>query len=265
MGKITEALKKAEREREELIQRRRLTYEKESEIKPIEITRESNVHSSIVCYHSLSSKISEQYKILRTNILGLNHKQPLKSIVITSALRKEGKTVTALNLASTFAQKENSKVLLIEGDLRKPKVHFYMGIDVKAGLSEAVSEKSSLNSSIYSTGLANLKILPAGKRLPSNPPELLASSRMKKILEQLKEKFDYIIIDSPPAVPVTDASILGVLSDGVILVVRAGSTNREVVTRAQTLLTSARANILGFIITMVSDYPHYYIYSNSYT
>ena len=259
MGKITDALKKAEKERSELIHQGGVVKE-EVETRPIEITPSSTVHSSIVCYNTLSSKINEQFKILRTNILGLDHEKPLKSIVISSALKKEGKTVTALNLASTFAQNEQSKVLLVEGDLRKPKVHFYMGLDVKSGLSELLSGEGSPNSALYSTRFSNFKILPAGKRLPSNPPELLVSSRMKKTMEQLQEKFDYIIIDSPPAISVTDASILGTLSDGVILVVKAGSTNRKLVERAQSLMTKARAHVLGFIITTVSDYPHYYIY-----
>ena len=259
MGKITDALKKAEKERTELIHRGRVIKE-EVEDRPIEIVPDGTAHPAIVCYNALSSKISEQYKILRTNILGLNHERPLKSLVIASALRNEGKTVTALNLASTFAQKEQSKVLFVEADLRKPKAHFYMGLDVKSGLSELLTGEGTLNTALYSTRFPNLKILPAGKRLPSNPPELLVSSRMKKIMGELQEKFDYIIIDSPPTISVTDASILGALCDGVILVVKAGSTDRKLVERAQALMTHARANILGFIITTVSDYPHYYIY-----
>lgn len=278
MGKITEALKKAEKEKGEFTRKGKIAVHKrasEIETEPIKIKKESNAHPSIVCYQNISSQISEQYKILRTNILSLNHKKPLKTILITSSVAGEGKTVTALNLASTFAQKENSKVLLLEADLRKPKVHSYMGLAPNSGLSELLSGKDSLapnrtcsgsglNSAIYSTELANLKILPAGKRLPSNPPELLGASRMQKFMEELKKKFNYIIIDSPPAISVTDASILGTLSDGVILVIKAGSTNREVVARAEKLLTSAKAQILGFIITMVSDYPRYYIYSHYY-
>jgi protein-tyrosine kinase len=271
MGKITEALKKAEREREELMSKGKNVVStnkgenKNLKFEPAVVRKETKVHPSIICYHNISSQISEQYKILRTNILGLNHRKPLKTILITSALAAEGKTVTALNLASTFAQKENSKVLLLEADLRKPKVYSYMGLDIKNGLSEILTKSDSLDSAIYSTELPNLKIIPAGKQLPPNPSELLVSSQMQNTLEELNKRFDHIIIDSPPVIPVTDASILGALSDGVILVVKAGSTNREAVTRAETLLSNARAEVIGFIITTIKDYPHYYIYSHYYT
>ena len=243
MGKITEALKKAAQERLQRLEKRPATGTSYI-VKKVE---GSQIDPHIVTYFEPKSPVAEQYRILRTNIQSLNAKKPPKVITISSSIHNEGKTVTSINLAIAMAHDlNNKKILLIDSDLRKGRVARYLGIKVEFGLSDLLTNGVALEDTLLNIGINNLVVMAAGK-VPHNPAELLGSNRMKDIVQALRDKFDYIILDSPPIIPLTDPGVIGAISDGVIMVVQAGRTQRGIVKHAEDLLSQAQAKILGYI------------------
>ncbi|MFH1995411.1 MAG: CpsD/CapB family tyrosine-protein kinase, partial [Candidatus Omnitrophota bacterium] len=176
-----------------------------------------------IVYLDPKSHIAEQFRIMRTNIRSLSPDRPLKSFVVTSALRGEGKTTTACNVSLAFSQEHDIKTLLIDCDLRKPGVHKMFGISREPGLTDVVVNKIGLDAVLSKPVVGNLYALPAGTSMP-NPSEILNSSGIRKVIADLKQRFDYIFFDCAPIVPVTDAGVLGAQLDGTILTVRAAST-----------------------------------------
>jgi len=254
MGKITEALKKVTDERIAQIQKKaKVQY-------VVKNVASTSLDQHIVAFHDASSPIAEQYNILRTNIRSLKFTKDSKTFVITSAIDSEGKSITSLNLAITMAHDLNNKsVLLIDGDTRRGKLTKYLGLRSQAGLSEILQGKAEMNDVFIDPKIKNLTVMLAGKP-PKNPSELLASKKMGKILSELKSNFDYIFIDTPPVMPLTDACIIAPMVDGVIFVVQAGRTQRDMVLHAETRLLQARAKIAGFVITSVEDHLPSYLY-----
>jgi len=258
MGKITDALKKAAEERIERIDK--ISRVKEREFFVVKKIGESKVDPRIVSYFDSKALISEQYKILRTNILSLNKGKPPKVLVVTSAVHSEGKTVTATNLAVTLAQStQRPKVLLIDADLRRGRVAKYLGVDQKVGLTEVLSEEVSASDALFNIDIENLTFLASGV-VPENPAELLASNKMKKLVANLRTQFDHIIIDTPPIISVTDSGILGSFSEGVLLVIEAGRTQRGIIKRATELLHQAHSKIIGHVLTNIEYHLPEYIY-----
>lgn len=207
------------------------------------------------------SLISEAYRHLRTSILlSSNGRDKQKTIVVTSSKRGEGKTTTCVNLAITLAQ-ANKKVLLMDCDLRNPKIHRILGLRNVDGVSTFLTDGSKpLNLLIENTAIPNLYVLTAGQ-IPPNPSELIGSSMMKKCLAALAQRFDHVLVDTPPLLAVTDGSILANLVDGVILVIRGGDTTKEAIMRSKQLLTYAHAKIIGTMLNNVDLHtcePHYY-------
>lgn len=223
----------------------------------------SGIASRVVTYHDPKSHIAEQYRILRTNIQRLTPENPPRVIAITSALHQEGKTTTAVNLAVVMAQDLNKKVLLCDCDLRKPLVHKIMGIDSNRGITNIFLHDADVDSVLHTSKVDNLTILPCGHR-PANPSELLGSHKMKELLNKLRSKFDYILIDAPPVLAITDAGVLASQVDGIIFAVQAWRTQREAILRSQALLTSAHAKILGFVLTNVEHFVPRYLYHYGY-
>lgn len=261
MGKITEALKKVKDERLQRIQKK---PEVQYVVKKVENTK---IEPHIVSFHDPSSPIGEQYKIIRTNIQSLQAAKDLKTFVITSSINGEGKTVTAINLVIMMAQDLNSKnILLIDADMRKGRVAQYLGLNKSPGLSEILKGELEPDSTFVSPNIDNLTIIPAGK-VPKNPAELLGSKKMRVLLESLRARFDYVFIDSPPVMPLTDPCILGAMVDGVIMVAQAGRTQRDMIRHAEQRLAQAHANMLGYIVTNVEYHlPNYlYRYVNKYS
>ncbi|MCX7927287.1 MAG: CpsD/CapB family tyrosine-protein kinase [Candidatus Omnitrophica bacterium] len=259
MGKITDALRKAAEERMARLEK----LDSKSEVRYQFIaqkTVDSKIDPRIVTFYEPSCPIAEQFRILRTNLLALNAQRPLHIITITSSINGEGKTITSINLAISMAQDLNKKqILLIDADLRRSKVNKYLGFEQEAGLSELITGRINTEDAFVSIGINNLTILSAGKP-PQNPAELLGSVKFKNLLNVLKEKYDYIILDSPPVIPVTDAGLIGAQSDGVIMVIQAGRTQRGVVSHAQGLLKQAQAKLLGYILTNIQYHIPAYIY-----
>ncbi len=254
MGRITDALKKVADERIQRIQKK---PEIEYVVKRIEDTK---IEPHIVSFHDPSSPIGEQYKIIRTNIQSLSAARNLKTFVITSSINGEGKTVTSVNLAMTMAHDlNNKKILLLDADMRKGKTAKYLGINISPGLSDILKGSVEPDSTFVSPGIDNLTIIPSGK-VPKNPSELLGSKKMKVLLESLKSRFDYILIDTPPVVPVTDSCILGAIADGVIMVIQAGRAQRDVVKHAEHRLAQAHAKTIGYVMTNVEYHLPQYLY-----
>ena len=259
MGKFTGALRKAAQERLERIEK----IDKKTEVKYAFITKKtekSDIDSKIVTFHDPKSTVAEQYRTLRTNIQAIKSKQPLRTITITSSVHGEGKTITSINLAISMAHDLSKKnILLIDADLRRAKISHYLGLESELGLSDLISDSVKIEKSLLNIGIENLTILPAGK-IPHNPAEILGSMKMKNLISQLKEKFDYIIFDTPPIVTVTDAGLLGAQTDGVIMVIQANRTQKGVVKHGESLLKQAQAKILGYILTNVQYHIPAYIY-----
>lgn len=258
MGKITSALQKAAEERLGRIEK--IAKIKERDEMVIRKIGDSKIDPSVVTYFDTKAVISEQYKILRTNLLSLNKGKPPRTVVITSSIHNEGKTITALNLAVSLSQAVHKpRVLLIDADMRKGKICKYLGVSHPEGLSEILSGKISADQVMFHTDLENLTFISAG-HVPENPAELLASEQMKNFIADASRKFDHIIIDAPPIIPVTDAGIIGNICDGVLMIMQAGRTQRGIVRRAEELLYQSHCNILGRVLTNIEYHLPEYIY-----
>ena len=273
MSKITKALEKAARERLQRMQPQPTTKAQAVEV-PVttasrlgELASPGRIHVDphVVAATDPSSPIAEQYRILRTNLQSLKLRQGPKTFVITSAVHGEGKSITAVNLALTLSRQERLNVVLVDGDLRKGSVCNWLGIANRTdGLSSTLLRGGELNGSLIRLQEPPLAVLPSGSH-PEHPAELLESSSMRRLLDSLKTQFDVIIIDAPPVLPVADPGILATQADGVLLVVRAGKTQRKTVTQAQALLAQMKVNVLGCVLTHVEYYlPGYYRYYHAY-
>ncbi|OLE55854.1 MAG: hypothetical protein AUG51_01100 [Acidobacteria bacterium 13_1_20CM_3_53_8] len=213
------------------------------------------------------SSIAEAYRHLRTSILLSSAGQPPKTILVTSSQPSEGKTTTAVNTAVMMAQ-TGADVLIVDCDLRRPRLHAQFNIPNARGVTNYLSGEAGLDELIRSYDkLPNLKLMTSGP-VPPNPAELLGSDEMRKLLSELSERFTHVIIDSPPAISFTDASILSTLVDGVILVVHGGKSSRAVIRRAKQQLLDVGAHIFGVVLNNVklesTDYYYYAGYYSSY-
>lgn len=225
---------------------------------------EISIDPHIVSAADDQSPIAEQYRILKTNLQSLSLRHGPKVLVVTSAVHAEGKTVTAINLTLTLARQQDLKVLLVDGDLRRGSVHRWLGLsEGPKGLSTVLSQGGVLDGSLLRLKSPALSVLPAGP-VPLHPAELLESSAMKRLLATLRMQFDLILIDTPPVLPVVDPGVLGALADGVLLVVRAGKTQRRTVAQAQRVLEQMKASVLGCVLTHAAYHlPGYYHYYRS--
>lgn len=208
------------------------------------------------------SPISEQFRTIRTNIQFSAVDDKIQSIIITSAGPGAGKSITAANLAVVYAQ-QGMKTLLIDADLRKPTVHYTFRLGNLRGLSNVLIGEATFEEAIEHGSVDNLDILPCGP-IPPNPAELLASNKMKQLLEYAKQTYDFIVIDTPPVLAVADAKILSQIVDGTIFVVRSGITEKEDVQKAYELLDDGKAKILGAVLNDVDkkEGAYYYYYGN---
>jgi len=219
----------------------------------------------LITYKRPQSQIAESFRSLRTSILlsGSFESRP-KVLLITSALPKEGKSSTSVNLAIVLAQK-GSRVLLVDGDMRRPTLHRILGVSRDVGLSSLLDGTAVEESAILpAPDFPNLFVLPAGLS-PSNPAELLASELLSKLLKQWRSQYDYVIIDSPPALSVTDAVVISPEADAVVVVVRSGQTTKDAVRRTRDTLYQVNARIMGIVMNAVDlrspDLYYYYYYS----
>jgi len=225
-----------------------------------------NGEISLAVAKTPSSPLAEAFRTLRTSILLSTAPRPPQSILVTSSQPGEGKTLTSLNLAQSLAQR-GGKVLIIDGDLRKPGIARALGLSDKKGLSGLLTGAHTLDEVLLHVELpVNLWVLTAGPH-PPNPAELLSSLTMERLLKELSGRFDYVVLDSPPLLAVTDATVLSAMVDGVVLVVESGVTPRNAVVRSFRMLQDAGGRILGTVINKMDlrhdgyygySYRHYY-------
>lgn len=188
--------------------------------------------------------IAEQFRALRNSIVALNPEGAPRSIVLTSAVRGEGKTVATINLAAAMSELHGARILIVDADLHHPAIERYLGLPRRQGLTELVRGQCPLDRAVRTTSIPNVSVMGSGQ-LPENPSELLGSDRVQTVLAQLKQRFSYILIDTPEALSISDASMLGALADGILLVVRMGTTPRHFVEQAHNQLETLGGNVLG--------------------
>lgn len=195
------------------------------------------------------SAAAEAYRTLRTNLMFSSVDRALQTILVTSAVADEDKSLSLANLAVTFAQSGN-RTILVDADLRRPVQHTIWDLDkVDDGLTTMMVDDGSLaNPPLLDMGVENLQLLPAGAE-PPNPADLLSSKRMTEVIGILKARANYILFDGPPVLAATDAALLGIKLDGVVLVVKAGQSRRDQTLRAREALEQVNAHIVGAVLT----------------
>lgn len=222
---------------------------------PIELLPDRQPHSTI----------AEAYRAVRAALL-LSQAGGVQSIVVTSSLMQEGKSSTSANLATVLGQL-GKRVVVVDGDLHKPRLHEIFRISNRIGLVSVLAENAKPSEAIVNTSVKNVFALPAGPSAP-NPSALISSDLMRNLFAFLKSNFDYVIVDSPPVAAVADALLLGQLVDGVVLCVKGGRTPREVVARVRDHLRRSNVRILGVLVNNLEEssaaYGEYYRYSNAY-
>jgi succinoglycan biosynthesis transport protein ExoP len=222
--------------------------------------RTASAIQELVTEHGTYSALGEAYRNLRTALLLSRAGAPPKVTLITSAIAGEGKTVTAVNTAAMLAQL-GASVLLIDADMRRPRCHRVLDLDNNLGLTEVLTGVRDLHDLIRPTVVPNLFVLSSGS-VPPNATELVGSSKMHQVVTQLQQIYDYVVIDSPPVMPVSDALLLSTIVDGVLLVTNASRTPKQQVRAARARLEYARAKIFGTVLNKVkvhhSEYQYYY-------
>jgi len=208
---------------------------------------------------------TEEFRTLRSRLYHAREKIPLKKILVTSALPKEGKSFTSANLAQVLVRQHGRRVLLIDADLRGPRLHMMLGTTSSPGLADYLQGTSDEFAIMQRGQMENLFFIPSGQEI-SDPAELVANGRLKFLLQRVEALFDWIIIDSPPAVPVSDASVLAKACDGVLMVVRSNVTPVDMARRARQEFPEQA--LVGVVLNEVhkelSDSYYYYGYYRSY-
>jgi protein-tyrosine kinase len=208
-------------------------------------TARATLHPALVAAIAPHSTIAERYRGIRSRLTHLEESGPLRSILVTSPGSRDGKSVTAANLALTMAQEFQRNVILVDADLRRSSVHTLFGLDFKPGLADVLAGEVTLEEALVYLPEYRLTILPAG-RTPHFPTELLGSMAMRRAIDMLRARFDRILIDLPAVIPLADAGTIASLADGVVMVVRAGVTQRPALEEALTVFEESK--VLGVVL-----------------
>jgi len=219
----------------------------------------------LITYLEPQSEIAEAYRALRTSLLLSSAEHPPRSILVTSSVPQDGKTMTCINIAIVLAQ-QGKRVLLLDADMRRPNIHKAFGLKSQIGLSNILTGGAKVSEAIQATVQPNLFVIPAGP-IPPHPAELLSSSLMADLFTKWRDDYDHVIVDSPPVISVTDPVLLSVQTDGVLLIVRSGQTTAAHVRRTRNLLYSVNANLLGIVVNaadLASPDYYYYHYGSKY-
>jgi receptor protein-tyrosine kinase len=211
---------------------------------------EQSVNPYLVLFHDPTGYRAEQIRGLRNKLVAMNPDGAAKTLVVTSAIRDEGKSVTAINLAMAFAERERTPVILVDADTRFPTAERYLHLNPAPGLSDVLLGHTSLEQAVRPSGVRNMAILGAGSRI-ARPSELLIGNRIEELYARLKERYQYVVIDTPPAVPATDASMLSASADGTLFVIRLEHSSRSLARDAVRNLRDLGANVLGVFVTEV--------------
>ncbi len=211
---------------------------------------DQTVNPYLVLFHEPAGFRAEQVRSLRNRLLAMNPDGEPKSLVVTSAVRDEGKTVAAINLAMAFAELERQRVVLVDADLRRPSCERYLNLNPEPGLSDVLLGRVPLERALRSAGHRHLMFLGAGSRV-ANPAEVLGASRVDELLVRLKEQYQYVVVDTPPVLPSTDAGVVSARADGTLLVVRLEHSLKKQSREALQLLSDMGGNVLGTFVTEV--------------
>lgn len=222
--------------------------------------------NEIIVHSKPKSPISEAYRSLRTNIQFSNIDKQIKTIMITSATPREGKTLTLANLAVSMVQ-NGDRVLVVDCDMRKPRLHKVFNISNLHGLSDYLAGNNTIDEYIQKLDVMDMDVITAGW-IPSNPSELLHSKKMKNLVEELRERYDFILFDTPPVAPVTDAVVMSHYIDGVVMVIASGQVDIEMAKKVKDSLSMVGMNIIGVVLNKITEkdlrkyqsYYHYYYY-----
>ncbi len=206
------------------------------------------VNPYLVLFHEPTSYRAEQIRALRNRLVAMNPDGEPKSLVVTSAVRGEGKTVAALNLAMAFAELERQQVVIVDADLRRPSCEQYLNLNPEPGLSDVLLGRVPLERALRPAGYRRLMMLGAGTRVP-NPAEVLGASRLDELFHRLKETFQYVVVDTPPVLPSTDAGVLASRADGTVLVVRLEQSLKKQSREALRVIQDMGGNVLGSFVT----------------
>lgn len=217
---------------------------------------------NLIAHNDLKNPTTEAYRVIRTSIQFAQAGKELKTLAVTSCMPNEGKSITIANLAVVLTQAGKS-VLLIDCDMRNPTVHKNFNLSNKVGLSSCISMGTALSDAVQKTSIEGLYALTGGV-IPPNPSELLGSEQMKNVLQRAKEQYDYVLIDTPPVMPVTDALIVSRFVDGMILVIASAEVKVEMARDVKKQLVNAGANILGVVLNKVRSEHHGYGYGYYY-
>ncbi|HEY1097470.1 MAG TPA: polysaccharide biosynthesis tyrosine autokinase, partial [Myxococcota bacterium] len=211
----------------------------------LRLTRERDLY----IVNNPRSTVAECARFVRTNLLFMSPDRPLRTLVVTSPSPQEGKSTTAVMIAVAMAQ-AGSRTLIVDTDLRKPRLHRVFGVDSDVGVSSVLLGDSTVAAAVQATEVPNLDVLVCGV-LPPNPAEILLSDRFRELVAELGARYDRVIFDTPPVGPVTDPAILGTLVDGVVLITKCGQTTKDSVTLAMRALRDANARVFGAILNDV--------------
>lgn len=207
------------------------------------------LHPALVAAIAPHSAIADQYRAIRARISQHEDQAPIRSVMVTSPGPREGKSITAANLALTMAQELQRRVVLVDGDLRAPSVQALFGVDASGpGLSDVLAGEATLDEALIYLPDFGLNVLPAGTT-PQFPTELLGSAAMRRVLDTLRSRFDRVLLDVPPVMPLADVGTVAPLVDGVVMVVRAGVTQRPALDQALTALDETK--VLGVVLNEV--------------
>lgn len=222
---------------------------------------EERMKSNLVTLTDSKSVAAEAYRTLRTNIQFSSYDQEVRVITVTSSRPAEGKSTIACNMAITFAE-NGKKVLLVDTDLRRPTVHKKFKLPNSLGIVNVIMNMELLHEVVHHDVTEGLDIITSGV-IPPNPSELLGSRKFQRFIDEMRDQYDTIILDSPPLLAVTDAQVLTTLSDGTVVVVQHGVTKKDEISQAKELLEKVKGNILGVVLSQIppEDNGYYYYYS----
>ncbi|MDW7680894.1 MAG: CpsD/CapB family tyrosine-protein kinase, partial [bacterium] len=211
--------------------------------------------------------VTENYRTLRTNLSFSSLDNPIKSMLVTSSGPGEGKSLTCANLGISFAE-TGIRTLILDVDLRKPVQHKLFGIEKKIGLCNYVVEEAALDDVIHDSGVENLWLIPVGK-IPPNPAEILASRKFAEVMKNLTDKFDMVLLDTPPVMSVTDPVLVSLNVGGVLFIIKYGKTDKQVAVNAMNRLKKGRSNLLGVVLNEIQykrgyGYYQYFDYYSYY-
>lgn len=235
--------------------RRKSRYEKLEPAPPGEGRDMPIRREEIVMALRPTGQIAEQYRRLRNSIQALNPDGASRTVLVTSAVRGEGKSVATLNLALAMVEVPRQRVLVIDGHLRNPSLETYLGLPRRMGLADVMMGQVPLEQAIRPTSVEHLDVIGAGTE-PDDPRMGLMIERVQQILFQLKRRYDYILIDMAPAMLVAEPSLMGTIADGILLVVRLGETPKHLVDETYNMLENLGGNVLGTVVTGASEMGH---------